>query len=260
MNNSTHFYYADGTPCYTLTTPMGRVRRTTLSDARSLRLLPGVSSIVRLWPSEGLRYYVRQMDILSAITTPRVEGETDDALIDRIIQSSEEEAMRAADTGTTRHALAEAYHRTGGIGEIPAGPWEGTDIAFCEPYFDWFRDNVDHVINSEFVVVSPMGYAGRVDLHCRLKDGREAVIDLKNRKTLATYHSDAMQLVAYCNAVPKDGIVWRHPISIVLSTKEPKLLVKEWDNHEFMDALHSFGICFTLWKKINQYDPGLVGP
>jgi hypothetical protein len=127
----------------------------------------------------------------------------------------------------------------------------------CEPYITWFRANVEEVLNSEFVVVhDKLGYAGRVDLHCVMRDGSQAIIDLKNRKKPACYDNDGMQLAAYCETL-RGTVMLPRGISVVLGTAEPSLLVKEWDFVEHAEAFENFNLCLEMWFRSKQYRPKL---
>lgn len=130
------------------------------------------------------------------------------------------------------------------------------DWPFIEPYLQWFIRNVESVKSAEAVAISlDHGYAGTMDLLCTLMDGRVAVVDLKNRKKLATYDTDAMQLSAYRRAVGA-GVA----ISVVLGTAEPGILVKEWTRAEDHRAWDSFMMCLSLWEMANNYVPRLWEP
>jgi len=151
----------------------------------------------------------------------------------------------ASDIGTRRHGIIEDFHLTGCMVAD-----EG-DIPFVKPYFEWFNKTVERVTLAESIAISlDHGYAGTMDLLCVLKDKRVAVVDLKNRKNLATYDTDAMQLTAYRRAVGADTA-----ISVVLGTEKPEILVKEWVQAEDELAWRNFSLCLQLWKSANSYYP-----
>ena len=51
---SGHWYQADGTPAYEIVGANGKMRPTTLRDARKLNLYPSVTTIIRLMDAPGL--------------------------------------------------------------------------------------------------------------------------------------------------------------------------------------------------------------
>jgi hypothetical protein len=250
--SSSHFYTREGEPRYEVTGKNGKLRPTTLADARKHGWLPSVTTYAKVFPADGLRNWLREQDILAAITTPRLPRETDEEFIAKVLQSAEEESTRAAEKGTRRHALCEELHRAFNIGMDGEWQVDSGDIPFIMPYVEWFRSNVSEVIDSEFVAVhSRLGYAGRVDLCCRLNDGSMAIVDLKNRKRLAVYDGDVIQLAAYAQAIGQK----HKSISAVLGTEKPELLIKEWSTDEINEGWTNFELCRQLWNQSRRYWP-----
>ena len=193
----------------------GSLRRPTLRDARELGLLPGVTGICKIYPG-ALNWW------------------SDDIRI-------------AGEVGTRRHQLIEDWH----LGLPSAYLPDGEDYKFCKPYMDWHSANVSVTKSAETVITSlDHGYAGTMDLHCGLSDNRTAVVDLKNRKNLGTYDTDAMQLAAYRRAIGADV-----GISVILGTAQPEILVKEWSPDEDAQAWYRFELCLALFKSANNYRP-----
>jgi len=220
-HDSGHWYRRDGTRCQEIISKTTSLpRRPNLGDARKLGLLPGVTTICKIYPGNGLQNC--SPEILSA----------------------------ASDIGTRRHAQVEAFHLNHCTRIDPV------DGPFLEPYYQWFGNTVERVTLAESVAISlDHGYAGTMDLLCVLKDKRVAVVDLKNRKNLATYDTDAMQLAAYRHAVGA-GVA----ISVVLGTERPEILVKEWGTAENELAWLRFGLCLQLWKSATNYYPEFWEP
>lgn len=237
-SESTHFYTYDGKPVF----------GATLREARKQNLLPGVSSICKMWPSDGLKGWLRQQDILAAATTPRLQHEPDDAWIARVLHAADEESQKGRDTGTRRHDLIHGFHN-GGLSYLAAD-----DEKFLWPYIDWFTKYVTRVERCESIVTNTaLGYAGTMDALVTLMDGRKAVIDIKNRKRAAVYDSDAMQLEAYCHCVPsEDGLP--APISVVLGTEKPEIKVQDWSLSRGT-AWDNFVLCLQLWRASKNYYP-----
>jgi hypothetical protein len=235
MRNSQHWYTIDGATRHGVD----------LRVARRERLLPSVTSVLKVWPSEALTRWKQEQVIMSAITTPRLPCEADDAFIARVMTFADEEARAAADVGTRRHDLLELIDK----GALIAG--ENPDLRFIQPYIKWFDENVERVLLSAEVVTHPaMGYAGKLDSFYQLKDGRAAVVDAKNRKNPRAYESDAMQLAAYGEIIHADTC-----ISVVLGTQEPSILVREWTPHERHTAWHNFSLALEVWKRSRNYWP-----
>lgn len=237
-NSSTdHWYTTDARPAY----------GATLREARKAGLLPSVTTILKVWPKSALDRWKQEQIILSCLTTPRLPGEPDDAYVNRIITCAEAESRAAADVGSRRHDWMEQWNQGIAIRELDCKE----DWPFLQPYIEWFSRNVDHTIQAETIVVNKeLGYAGKLDLLCRLKDGRTAVVDAKNRKTVRAYETDCQQLEAYRVPVMADTT-----ISVVLGTQEPGILVREWNAGERFDGWANFQLCLSLWKAAKQYWP-----
>jgi hypothetical protein len=247
---SSHWYYPDARACFELPAADGTMRKPTLRDARKLGLLPSVTGILRLWPADALKNWLRGQDILAAGTTPRLPTESDDQWVARVLESADEVSALARTTGTRRHALIEQFNR----GALKVAEWDAKDLAFCEPYFEWFRDNVvtNVLVKPEHIVVNAAsGYAGTLDLECQTKLGR-AIVDVKNRKKPAVYDTDAMQLIAYASAL---GEINYDCYSIILGTDTKDILVRQWTPNELELAGRNFRLCLALWKASKNYDP-----
>ena len=252
-DSATHWYYRSGQRCAEIIgKTTGSPRKPTIRDARELGLLPGVTGIIKLYPNDSLQRWKRSQDILAAVTTPRHPNETDEFFVSRVLAAADEECRAASDIGTRRHKLVEKYHIRPDTTELRTL----TDWPFIEPYIKWFCANVKQAHKAESVAINlDHGYAGTMDLLCTLKDQRVAVVDLKNRKNVNTYSTDAMQLAAYRRAVGADV-----GISVVLGTEKPEILVKEWTRAEDELAWRNFELCLSLWKNANSYHPDLWKP
>ena len=220
-HDSAHWYHRDGTRCDEI---IGKTtsypRKPTIRDARELGLLPGVTGICKIYPNSGMG------------------------------NCSKEILAEASAIGTRRHKLVEDYFAALMDGAC-MNPSEhcGPDWEYIEPYISWFHNNAGGIINTESIAAAP-DYAGTMDLHCWMLNGLCAVVDLKNRKNLATYDTDAMQLAAYRRAVGADV-----GISVILGTAKPEILVKEWTQAEDELAWTRFSLCLALWKSANGYYP-----
>lgn len=248
IRESSHWYRQDGTPCHFVTGQNGKQRNTTLRDARELALLPSVTSITRLFPSDNLYRWKLEQYIISAATTPR-NGETDDEWIAKVMQAADEIAEKARTIGSRRHDLLHQFHKGARLETV------SDDYPFLEPYIAWLRQHVSKIDDCEYITVhKEMGYGGTVDLRCVLMDGRTALIDAKNRKKPTTYPEDAMQLVAYSQAERSQGRSVDAVLSVVLGTEKPEIHVQDW-SLSANEAWDSFCLCYRLWCKSKNYNP-----
>jgi hypothetical protein len=218
-----------------------------LKEARANGYLPSVTTILgQCWPKTGLDKWKQEQVILACLTTPRLPHEPDDAYISRILACADAESAIARDTGTRRHDLIEQHNKGNGI------MGENADLPFIMPYIEWMEQEVASTVQAETPVVHlDLGYAGKLDLLCNLKNDSLAVVDIKNRKKLTTYPEDCIQLSAYSQAV--GGCDWC--VSVILGSLEPGILVKYWSRAEVDSAWEDFKCALALWKRSRNYWP-----
>lgn len=95
----THWYKKDGTTAY----------GASLKEAREMGYLPSVTTIEDVLYNYGIVRYQIHSAILSALTLPKHDNETDSDYTDRIIADSKQHSKRAAKLGSVIHKLAERY-------------------------------------------------------------------------------------------------------------------------------------------------------
>jgi hypothetical protein len=195
-----HFYDPrTGAPAYTVKGKNGKERNTTLSDARKLGLVPGVSTITNEAAKPGLENWKLTQRMLASLTLPRIEGESDAEWITRIVADSQQEGQQAADRGTQIHAWLQQYFE-GIVTPDEAAP-------YCAV--------VEQALMKEALVVNPADwqiersfcdptgrYGGKVDLYRLSVDGVKdyAVLDIKTKATpdkFKLYDDHFKQLAAY---------------------------------------------------------------
>lgn len=237
-----HWYHRDGTACHTVIgKSTGLPRPTTVADARKLNLVPSVTNILGMKAKPALITWLQDNAIMAALNTPRNPGEPEEQWHSRIAEESERIGREAAEWGTLIHEQVEQFATGGafmGTGEI---------LDYVAGYEKWHRENVAEVIAAEQSVVGTLGYAGRLDLHVILKNGRRAIVDAKSQKLKGKpkvnfYPEWSMQLAAYADCL--DGV--DALISVIIPSDVPgPVQVKEWTNGE--DAFEAFKACFKLW-------------
>jgi len=124
------------------------------------------------------------------------EHRIDDRQISEILNSARYEWRNvktdAADIGTTAHNLIERYIKYGDMPDSNVN--EKAKTAF-EAFREWEREHNVEFIESELTVISKShGYAGTLDLLCKL-DGKETVVDFKTSKDF--YAGYGKQIAAY---------------------------------------------------------------
>ncbi len=235
---ATHWYQRDGAPRYEVPAKNGSMRPTTLRDARTMNLVPSVTSIIRCAAAPGLELWKQQQVLHAALTLPLIPGETEDAYLARIMQDSREQAKKAAERGTAIHAAIQAAYEGKpftdygehviGTGEAVA-KWAGIGD------FDW---------NAERTFAHPLGYGGKVDIST---DG--FVADFKTTEKelegIKVWDEHALQLAAY-----REGIgapTARCAIVYVSVTNPGQAKVIEIPEEELQRGFEMFAALTSYW-------------
>jgi hypothetical protein len=225
------------------------MRPVNIRDARALALLPSVTNILSVLARPGLEAWKQEQMILSALTLPRVHGETDDAFAKRVVADAREQAEHAAEFGSAVHAFIAAWHQHQNP-SIPAGA-----DAICTAYIQFAARRMT-AITAEKSFAAQMGYGGCADFIGHL-DGALSVIDFKTRTTIPNkpvpvYDTDGLQLVAYANGL---GMSSARLVNLILSTSEPgRMDVVDWTDRK-EDLWSVFTACFRIWKWQKKYNP-----
>lgn len=216
------------------------------------------STVLGIFTSYGLKIYLQDMMWQATATTPRLEGESDEAWKDRCHHAADEHSKAARDKGTAFHDWAQALHKARERNAIV--PWMIESLrGQCVAYESWFVENVSEVLAAEKFVVGD-GYAGTTDLVVRLVDGRIAVVDtktqgLKGKANFGKYARYSIQLGAYASAYEKTTAQQVDClISVIVSSDEPvKLEAHTWEKpvSHYADL---FQCALRLWKEDNNWE------
>ena len=196
-SDSGHWYTKDGEPAYYQpnASKPGQMRPTTLRDAKKQGLLPSVTTICKVVAAPGLVNWMVEQAVLSALTIPLKEGESEQDFLDRIRADAKEQGAKAADFGTRVHGAIEKHYLNevydpklalfvaGAVEEVekhfPGGGWSAEKAFSCDE-----------------------GYGGKVDLHRPWDEAMGGVlIDFKGKdgdlSDVECYDEHHMQAAAY---------------------------------------------------------------
>jgi hypothetical protein len=187
-SESGHWYQIDGKPAYTTMGKNGKERNTTVKDAREHGFLPSVTTIIGCAAKPGLDVWKQQQAILAALTLPRIDGETEEDWLSRVVSDSKQTAKQAAERGTLVHGVIEAFYDGVYMPEIPVYVREVEKII------------IEHFGEQLWVPEKSFannGYGGK----CDLISSAGFVIDFKTTEKdldkLDYYFEHQMQLAAY---------------------------------------------------------------
>jgi hypothetical protein len=244
-----HWYARDGKPSYEIESKGGSLRAVTLRDARTLGLVPSVTTVLNVIDKPALTSWKVDQGILAALTLPKIEGEDDKAYLARIKSDSGQQVKDAADEGTRIHdAIEQAYKGR----PVPDRYRPHVDAVQAE-LARLFPGVTDWVAEASFG--SPFGYGGKVDLHSpstgitvdhKGKDG-----DFTDGKKLA--YDQNYQLAPY-----QVGLGFQHgpAANIFVSRTHPgKVASHVWTTDDMAHGWQVFHAALQLWKAIKKFDP-----
>ena len=261
-----HWYTQDGQSAHSQPTKSksakNPTRPTTIRDAKELKLLPSVTSILRTIANPALDRWKQMQVVKACIDRPIVADEEWDDYTSYILEKAQEEAQDAADLGSKIHA---------GIENRIKGITDSKDDEIKE-YVDSGMSKLAElgleVHESEFVTVSPKyGYAGTCDL-AYSKGKVCGIVDFKSKRTkkdepVVPSFGHAAQIAAYhVSYWSRDGDIRDNSIgyNVYISTTEPgRVEVVSYDaatmRKEFSEL---FLPACQVWRYKNNYDPRLA--
>ena len=237
-----HWYTRDGEPMYTVESTKGLQRPTTLRDARKLNLVPSVTTIINVAAKPALTQWLQKQVLMAALTLPKIQNETEEQYIERILRDSKEQGKAAADAGTEIHAAVQAYYenRSHGHAEHVMGCQQAIENAFGK--HEWI---------SERAFAHDLGFGGKVDMYT---DG--IVVDIKTKEftdsdTIGGYDEHMMQLAAYRVGL---GMPTARCANVFVSRSVPGLaVVKEWPEEDLKQGWEMFTHLLSYWQIKNSH-------
>jgi len=247
-SESNHWYTREGQPQYTVPSKKdGSPRATTLRDARTMNLVPSVTTILSVAAKPALTAWLQQQVLLAALTLPRRPDEPEREYIDRIINDSKEQGRSAADAGTDIHASIQGFYE-----DRPTGKHQES------------VDACDNAINAHFGAQSwvserafahDLGFGGKCDLFTGGGDG--IVADIKTKEftdptKVVGYDEHLMQLSAYRVGL---GIPKARCANVFVSRNVPDLVVvKEWGADDLDRGWEMFTHLLQFWQIKNSHN------
>lgn len=221
--SSPRFYDKSGNAVFTVTAKNGNERKPTIADARKNGWLPSVTTILDLLRKPMLENWKVQQGILSALTLPREDGESDESFAERIAKDSQEEGKEAASLGNEIHKAIED-----GLSGKDYPPIYSKHVGSV---LDWVKGAGAVGMELEPSCIGA-GYAGRADLTYINPFGGRVWVDyktqnVKNNKPIF-YDEWGMQLAAYAATRIEAYCL----ISIVIDRTTGEIFTKSWDNPE----------------------------
>jgi hypothetical protein len=245
-----HWYDKDGTPKYTIIGANGKVRNTTLRDAKKRGWLPSVSGVMDCLDRAQLNQWINKQYVYLCHATPCLPNEDKEKYLARIVTLYREEgvARRAKDTGTLIHGYIEKSLKKEYDWDQAYAQHVNTATACLSQWCNGLAD-----LRAEKSFAHPLGYGGKCDAH---KWG--FVADFKSKDfdegwKPVTYPNHWMQLRAYADGLEMPDA--RCAI-IYVSTKVPGLVrLVEIDRDDLDHGWELFQAALKVWQIKNRYIP-----
>jgi hypothetical protein len=255
---SGHYYLRDGTPCHEVPAKSkgpGGMRAFNLRWDRHLGASASVTTQLKIIAAPPLEKWKRKQVVLSALTIPRIDGETDDELFERIERDGAAQAKAAADEGSRVHH-ASHMNRLG-------KPFDAKYIphvnALAAEVKRLFPDVNDWVPEKSFCHRS--GFGGSVDLHSpsigiiidyKGKDGDFTEVDIYGEPKKLNWDQH-WQLGGYRKGLELP----RAPCANIFFSRTHPGLVKShvWMPEEIDEGQEIFECAVALYKRLKKYDP-----
>ncbi len=242
---ASHWYDRNGTPRYEVPRAKGNgTRPTTLADARKLDLVPSVTLILRCAAAPGLEAWKATQLLQSALTLPKLDGETLDDYAKRVIEDSKEQGRKARDKGTELHAAIEDYIRLG-KSPFPAHT-DVLNLALLQYGINLRKGKPEHSF------ASPLGYGGKIDWH-----NDEIVIDFKTKQKVKdvkqlAWPEHCWQLSAY-NVGIKHLTILRQ-INVFIGIEDKETRIHEWSADDAYKGWLCFEHLLAFWQIKNNWN------
>jgi hypothetical protein len=241
---SGHWYDRFGQPAYTVIGKNGKERNTTLRDARTMDLVPSVTTVMKVAAAPGLERWKQEQVLLSALTLPKAENESESDWINRIMEDSKEAGRKAADRGTEIHYQIQRHFEGMSVLDEFNRHVKGCDAALRE-HFGQQR----WVCEKSFA--NMLGYGGKVDMHAE-----GIVVDIKTKDfgpddKVSGFDEHLMQLAAYRAGL---SMPTARCANVFVSRSHPGLaVVVEWTAEELTKGWAMFTRLLSYWQIKNDY-------
>ena len=239
-SESQHWYTQEGKPQYTVTAKNGTQRNTTLRDARTMNLVPSVTTILNVAAKPGLEAWKLNQMMLACMTLPRASDESEESYIERVKHDSKEQVKKASERGTTIHGALESFY-------------EGIMLA---DFLD-YQTGVSNAVDAHFGAKNWLtersfaknGFGGKCDLYTQ--DGDGIVIDFKTKEfrdgdKVEGYDEHLMQLSAYRMGL---DVPLARCANVFVSVTDPGLVkIVEWSQEDLERGWEMFDSLKNFWQ------------
>lgn len=271
VEGGSHFYDKDGNPQYDAD----------LRTAKKNGYLPSITTIMKIINKEALNSWKIEQMMLSAMTSVREPDENEFEFIQRVIATSQEESLKAAEYGSNIHKMIENYISIGGVElddytQREREAFNAVKVKFIDPMIKYGE------CESPFAD-DTLGYGGKADFLGVTNDGLITLIDWKTQnikwkqfvrptddeyevqlitdkysRPVVTYYPEwIMQLAALANLIEvKKNIKIDRCMSVVINSdpENPTIIyTKEYSKEEIEWAGITFMSLVSFYRFYKKY-------
>lgn len=241
-----HAYDHLGNPVYEVpNVSKGGMRGTTITDARKLGLVPGVTEITGQLNKGGILPWTVDIILDTVLENDwALKREDFKKTINALAKPKLEEARNR---GTELHDKLEKYFKIKQLCE--------EDKQFILPvYEDVCSRFANHEWQSEAGFAHPLGFGGKVDLHSRI--GKGIIIDFKTKAKDKL--NDGMCYGDYCMQIAAYRLGLALPeaecYNLLISTTQPGVIhYRKYTEEELEAGLEKFKMLLKYWQIDNRY-------
>ncbi len=247
-----HYYTLTGESCHEVKGKNGKIRPTTIRDARALKLVPSVTTIMDVQSKPELARWMQNQVLEAAIAQPFHPEEWDAGQWKKHIASkSREIGEKAAKRGNEIHDSMEQYFKHGTFDKNKSFTKKSVDVIN-----DTFKK---YTWIAEASFAHTKGFGGRVDLHGHDDKGNYVIIDFKTKdktsmEDMVQYDRHKIQLAAYQEGLQLPANTRRFNLFISVHNDSPgEFSLIECTN---LDKYRNiFYALVNLWQAKNSYSP-----
>lgn len=223
--------------------------KTTLRHARKLNLAPGVTTITGCADKPQLTLWKQRQAIMSALTLPRHDAETEAEWMARVEHDMQQTARKAADEGTRIHAAIESHMR--------GDTFDAAYVRHVEAVTDLLAKHCGDQLSRwlpERGVASVLGYGTKADLHSEewLVDFKGCDGDQEELDQKKTWDNHHMQLGATREPIARE---LRCAIIYVSRTHHGVAAFKEVPEEKLRQGFGMFRGLLAYWQAKNNHCP-----
>lgn len=229
-----------------------------IKEARKHEYYPSVTTVLDILRKWGIEEYQKKQCIISAITMPRNENESDKDFVERILTEADEDRREKANIGTSIHLF---------ISKILKNEKTPINTELKRFIYDWLQENI---IESYLIEKSLLNYtnkfAGTIDFFGKIKEYDNCIIDWKTQFTdkskkiyFNKYNEWSYQLAAYSllhklhnfsDSFMGNGINY---LNVVFSTGlKPDVKIYQWSSEDIEKGSQIFMNCLSIFKLIKN--------